>query len=45
LGSCYSSDRPAQPDFAEIRVRPQRHEPDGFYVNKNLKQIEDSLFR
>ena len=27
-----------------IRVRATRHEPDMFYVNKNLKEIEDELF-
>ena len=30
------------PDF-EIRVRALKHEPDMFYVNKNLKYIEDKL--
>jgi hypothetical protein len=28
----------------QIRVRAARHEPDMFYVNKNMKQIEDKLF-
>jgi len=28
----------------EIRVRPLKHEPDNFYVNKYLKLIEDKLF-
>ena len=31
------------PDF-EIRTRPQKHEPDMFYVNKYLKLIEKELF-
>lgn len=30
------------PQF-EIRVRPIKHEPDSFYVNKYLKQIADEL--
>lgn len=32
------------PDF-EIRVRATRHDPDTFFVNKNLKLIEDKLFQ
>lgn len=32
-----------EPRF-EIRVRPSKHEPDMFYVNKYMKQIEDMLF-
>jgi|ERR1051326_4533806 hypothetical protein len=32
------------PDF-EIRVRATRHDPDMFFVNKNLKLIEDRLFK
>ncbi len=28
----------------EIRVRPIKHEPDSFYVNKYMKLIEDELF-
>jgi hypothetical protein len=28
----------------QIRVRAARHEPDMFYVNKNMKQVEDKLF-
>jgi hypothetical protein len=28
----------------KIRVRAARHEPDMFYVNKNMKQVEDKLF-
>lgn len=31
------------PQF-EIRVRPLRHEPDMFYVNKYMKLIEKELF-
>jgi hypothetical protein len=33
-----------KPQF-EIRVRPLRHEPDMFYVNKYIKLIEEELFR
>jgi hypothetical protein len=33
-----------KPDF-EIRARATKHEPDMFYVNRNLKLIEDKLFR
>lgn len=29
----------------EIRVRAIKHEPDMFFVNKNLKLIEDKLFK
>lgn len=32
------------PQF-EIRVRPLRHEPDMFYVNRYMKQIEEQLFQ
>jgi len=32
------------PNF-EIRARAVRHEPDMFFVNKNLKLIEDKLFK
>jgi len=39
----FKSDQPDDPDF-EIRVRPQRHDPDMFYVNKYMKQIESELF-
>jgi hypothetical protein len=31
------------PQF-EIRVRPQRHEPDMFYTNKYMKMVEEDLF-
>lgn len=31
------------PKFS-IRVRPSKHEPDGFYVNKCLKLVESQLF-
>lgn len=29
----------------EIRVRPSKHEPDMFYMNKYMKIIEKELFR
>lgn len=35
---------PEDPNF-EIRVRAIKHEPDMFFVNKNLKLIEDKLFK
>ena len=35
---------PESPDF-DILVRAQRHEPDMFYVNKYLKDVEKDLFR
>ena len=36
--------KPEDPNF-EIRVRANRYEPDMFFVNKNLKLIEDKLFK
>lgn len=39
----FNSNNPEDPDF-QIRVRPQRHDPDMFYVNKYMKQIEGELF-
>jgi hypothetical protein len=39
----FDADKPKDPGF-EIRVRATKHEPDMFYVNKNLKAIEDELF-
>ena len=39
----FDAANPKSPTFS-IRVRAQRHEPDMFYVNKNLKLIEDRLF-
>ena len=39
----FDSADPSSPDFA-IRVRAIRHEPDMFYVNRNLKMIEDRIF-
>lgn len=39
----FDSSNPQEPDF-EIRVRPSKHEPDMFYVNRCMKLIEDDLF-
>jgi hypothetical protein len=39
----YDSKSPEKPDF-QIRVRATKHEPDMFYVNKNMKLVEDELF-
>ncbi len=39
----FDSNNPNDPQF-EIRVRPLRHEPDMFYVNKYMKLIEKELF-
>jgi hypothetical protein len=39
----FNSNDAEDPDF-EIRVRPQKHDPDRFYVNKYMKQIEGELF-
>ncbi len=39
----FNSSNPKDPQF-EIRVRPLRHEPDMFYVNKYMKMIERELW-
>lgn len=39
----FNASAPDSPDF-EIRVRAAKHDPDMFYVNKNLKVIESELF-
>ncbi|MBI2131198.1 hypothetical protein HYU10_05535 [Candidatus Woesearchaeota archaeon] len=39
----FNSTNTDNPDF-EIRVRPNKHEPDMFYVNKYMKIIESELF-
>jgi hypothetical protein len=39
----FDSTNAQNPQF-EIRVRPQRHEPDMFYVNKYMKMVEEDLF-
>ena len=40
----FDNKNPEEPNF-EIRVRAIKHEPDMFFVNKNLKLIEDKLFK
>ena len=39
----YDNANKEEPDF-EIRVRPSKHEPDMFYVNKYIRLVEDELF-
>lgn len=39
----FDADNKQQPDF-DIQVRAARNEPDYFYVNQNLKLVEDELF-
>lgn len=39
----FNSKVPGNPNF-QIRVRAAKHEPDMFYVNNNLKLIEQDLF-
>lgn len=39
----FDNKHPAAPDF-QIRVRPQKHDPDMFYVNKYMKQVEGEMF-
>ncbi|MFZ4796579.1 MAG: hypothetical protein ACOYMA_03740 [Bacteroidia bacterium] len=40
----FDNQKPDDPKF-EIRVRALKHEPDMFFVNKNIKLIEDKLFK
>lgn len=40
----FNNQNPEDPNF-EIRARAIKHEPDMFFVNKNLKLIEDKLFQ
>jgi hypothetical protein len=40
----FDNQNPEYPNF-EIRARATKHEPDMFFVNKNLKIIEDKLFK
>jgi hypothetical protein len=40
----FDSTNPQDPRF-NIRVRPVKHEPDMFYVNKYMKLVPESLFR
>jgi len=39
----FNSTQPNEPNF-QIRVRAAKNEPDMFYVNKNMKLIEEELF-
>lgn len=39
----FDTSKDQKPEF-QIRVRAARHEPDMFYVNKNMKVIEEELF-
>lgn len=39
----FDAENPKEPDY-QIRARANKHEPDMFYTNKNLKVIEDELF-
>lgn len=39
----FDRNNPDDPQF-DIRVRATKHEPDMFYVNKNMKSVEDELF-
>ena len=39
----FNSRNNIDPDF-EIRVRPTKHEPDMFYVNRYMKLVENELF-
>jgi hypothetical protein len=39
----FDSKSPEDPDF-QIRVRAAKDEPDMFYINKNMKLIEEELF-
>jgi hypothetical protein len=39
----FDSSNSNEPQF-DIKVRPLKHDPDMFYVNENMKWIEDELF-
>ena len=39
----FDATKPTSPEFS-IRVRAARHDPDMFYVNKNMKELEEELF-
>ena len=39
----FDAQKPKDPGY-EIRVRAAKNEPDMFYVNRNLKTVEDELF-
>jgi hypothetical protein len=40
----FDNKSPELPNFT-IRVRADKHDPDMFFVNKNIKRIEDRLFK
>jgi hypothetical protein len=40
----FDSANPADPQF-DIRVRPVKHEPEMFYVNKYMKMVPEELFK
>jgi hypothetical protein len=40
----FDNKNPEKPNFT-LRARAIKHEPDMFYVNKNMKIIEDKLFK
>ena len=44
IGLIYFDNANTQDPDYEIRVRPNRHEPDMFYVNKYMKMVEEDLF-
>jgi hypothetical protein len=39
----FNNKEPQDPNF-QIRVRPQKHDPDMFYVNKYMKHVEGEMF-
>ncbi len=39
----FNNKDPQDPNF-QIRVRPQKHDPDMFYVNKYMKYVEGEMF-
>jgi len=40
----FNAENPNTPDFI-VRVRPIKHEPDFFYTNKYMSEIEEDLFK
>jgi len=40
----FDNQNPKEPKF-DIRVRPLKHEPDMFYVNKYMRLVERELWR
>ena len=39
----FNNKDPQDPNF-QIRVRPQKHDPDMFYVNKYMKYVEGEMY-